>query len=174
MREEAIQYEDSGSAYWGEQRRGDGKLIAEGRGILITIDGRIYEGWFKNDRITGVGRDVSSNGEIYNGTYLEGRRHGPKGVLADSENGKYMGDFVQGRKHGNGVYIGGDGIKYEGEFENDKKHGKGLVTYTNGDTLSGDWQADKEQGTAIFKSSKGSEKRLYKNGTVVQRTVLFY
>lgn len=37
----------------------------------------------------------------------------------------YKGNFVDGRKEGNGVYIDSNGNTYEGNFVKNLKHGKG-------------------------------------------------
>jgi len=49
-----------GSLYWGEQIITDKNgRKAEGRGIMITGHGDIYEGWFKNEKMHGPGRHIS-------------------------------------------------------------------------------------------------------------------
>jgi hypothetical protein len=76
LKSESIYYEEIG-CYYGEQKiNKDGEREAEGRGIFIDFTGDIREGWFKNDRMNGIGRHVRITGEIYNGPYFEGLRHG--------------------------------------------------------------------------------------------------
>ncbi len=38
---------------------------------------------------------------------------------------KYVGWWINNKKHGNGILTCPNGDKYEGEFIEDKKHGKG-------------------------------------------------
>ena len=53
--------------------------------------------------------------------------HG-KGVLSNpSEFTKYIGEFVNGKKHGKGIYHYSTGGKYKGEWIHDKKHGYGVI-----------------------------------------------
>ena len=46
---------------------------------------------------------------------------------------KYDGDFVNGKREGNGKYIYEDSEYYIGQWLNDKRHGKGKEYYKNGD-----------------------------------------
>ena len=38
----------------------------------------------------------------------------------------YQGDWVNGQRHGWGIFTKPDGYRYEGEFKHNKKHGKGI------------------------------------------------
>jgi hypothetical protein len=44
---------------------------------------------------------------------------------------KYIGDIVNGKRHGQGVYIWPDGRKYVGEFENNRATGGWLFKTTD-------------------------------------------
>ena len=46
---------------------------------------------------------------------------------------RYIGNWLDGKMHGQGTYIYGDGDKYEGEWKDDKRHGKGTITYRGAD-----------------------------------------
>ena len=43
-------------------------------------------------------------------------------------NGKYVGEFKDGKRNGNGIFNSPDGSKYVGEFQDGKKHGQGIIT----------------------------------------------
>ena len=63
----------------------------------------------------------------------------------------YIGDLVDGKKHGHGKHITKKYI-YEGNFENDKMHGKG--TYTNLETYDvyeGEFFHNEFQGHGVMK-----------------------
>lgn len=47
----------------------------------------------------------------------------------------YAGDWLGGLPHGKGLYIGKG--KYEGNFVNGKKYGEGLEYFSNGDYYVG-------------------------------------
>ena len=46
---------------------------------------------------------------------------------------RYIGNWVDGKMHGQGTYVYADGDKYEGEWKDDKRHGRGTVTYRGQD-----------------------------------------
>ena len=41
---------------------------------------------------------------------------------------------------GNGCFIKANGDKYEGEFLSGKKHGDGVITYADGNIYIGQWR----------------------------------
>ena len=47
-------------------------------------------------------------------------------------NGKYEGEFKEGKREGHGVYTYNNKSKYEGQFKNDLFDGKGIFTWENG------------------------------------------
>ena len=48
-----------------------------------------------------------------------------------------VGEFKNGKYHGQGVYTYVIGDKYLGEFKNDEQHGHGTYTYKNGNKYVG-------------------------------------
>ena len=42
----------------------------------------------------------------------------------------FEGDFVDGKRHGNGVYTSKKGDRYEGEWKNDRREGYGILSFT--------------------------------------------
>jgi len=47
----------------------------------------------------------------------------------------YEGDFVNGKRHGSGVYVSVSGARYEGEWQNDMRHGYGILSFTAPESL---------------------------------------
>ncbi len=47
---------------------------------------------------------------------------------------KYTGQFLNGEKHGQGIYFYLNGKKYVGKWRNDKRYGQGTYIYKNGST----------------------------------------
>jgi hypothetical protein len=67
--------------------------------------------------------------------------HG-KGVYTQIIEGKekiYDGDFVNGKKEGEGTLLMTDGRKYKGKWLNGKQHGLGEIVLQNGDIKKGEW-----------------------------------
>lgn len=75
----------------------------------------------------------------------------------------YNGPFVDGKKHGQGKYIYDTEVVYEGEWKDDKRDGHGKITYDINKTTipkdlarfktasySGNWSNDKPSGKGVF------------------------
>jgi hypothetical protein len=50
--------------------------MRHGRGIFIGLDGSIYEGYWKFDKMSGFGRKVFIDGSVYEGDWLDGSQNG--------------------------------------------------------------------------------------------------
>ena len=59
---------------------------------------------------------------------------------------RYEGDWMNGKKHGQGVFLMGDGNVYSGGFEKDMYHHKGTLRCRNGDIFNGEWARGKADG----------------------------
>ena len=55
---------------------------------------------------------------------------------------EYVGEYKDGKKHGQGTLTIPDGGKYEGEWKGGKKNGQGTWTYYNGDKYVGEFKDD--------------------------------
>ncbi|XP_074634381.1 radial spoke head 1 homolog [Acropora palmata] len=98
----------------------------------------------------GQGKAVLPNGDLYEGSYDNGKRHG-KGMYSFRNNGaKYKGFYEQGKKSGEGVFDYPDGSKYEGRWENDERNGQGTYFYKNGDIYEGEWKGNKRHGSGVY------------------------
>ena len=53
---------------------------------------------------------------------------------------KYIGNFVNNKKEGNGTFEWKDKKKFIGEFKNGKKHGCGILINTKGKQKKGLWE----------------------------------
>ena len=65
------------------------------------------------------------------------------------ENGRYVGQVVNGLREGKGIYYVFNGDRYEGEWKNDKRDGKGIEYFHDGDRYEGDYRNDKREGKGI-------------------------
>jgi len=98
---------------------------------------------------TGKGNAVYSNGEIYEGDFVDGRRAG-KGKYSYANGDKYDGEFQDNKKHGIGRLTYNGKGEYYGFFENGKKHGEGMFKYPNNDIYSGWWRYGKKHGKGTY------------------------
>ena len=97
-----------------------------------------------------------ASGNKYVGEYKDGKSHG-QGTYTYANGNKYIGEFKNYKRHGQGTDTWGPnseraGDKYVGEYKDDKMHGQGTYTYANGTKEVGTWENDKMhgQGTKIW------------------------
>ena len=64
--------------------------------------------------------------------------HG-QGTVTLPDGSKYVGEYKDGKRHGQGTLILPYG-KYVGEFKDDKKHGQGTHTWPSGQKYVGEWR----------------------------------
>lgn len=87
-------------------------------------NGDVYKGFFKDGLPHGhgslkQGKFMSSAAFIYIGDFVNGSKNG-YGVMDDIVAGeKYLGNWVDNKKQGNGILVTSDGIYYEGTFNQD-------------------------------------------------------
>ena len=85
--------------------------------------------------LQGFGVFWSKTGDRYEGEWLQGRRHGQGrqtygGRFPDGFGGDvYEGDWVQDKRDGHGVMQMANGDCFEGEWAGDLKHGRGTFFY---------------------------------------------
>lgn len=82
-----------------------------------------------------------------NSTLPSNQRHGTKQLrLAGVLDGTYVGDLVDGKADGTGIWTGADGGVYEGGFSADKRNGHGIHRFADNDVYDGEWRDDKRSG----------------------------
>jgi len=81
------------------------------------------------------------------------------GVLYLWENGtKYMGEWKDGKRHGQGNMTYHDGSKFVGKWKDGKKHGQGTFIYYNGRKYVGEWKDNNQNGQGTETSTDGRKK----------------
>jgi hypothetical protein len=164
-----------------------------GFGIFINPDKKRIGTW-KNDIFNGWGREIKSNGEIYEGKFENDKLNG-KGIY---KNGGilYIGDFRNYKKHGKGElftnsyhYIGNfvnDDIEgfgkieyyeegvFEGNFYNNEINGYGTYKYKNGDFYEGQMKNGRMNGKGKLTRAKGKViEGLFVNGKYMANQSLY-
>lgn len=169
------QLQDGVVLYEGEFANG----LREGRGRVFNKDGSVArEGTFRggqlngectiyygspqayfvgsvvNDQPSGRGMEVTADGAMFEGEFLNGLRHG-QGRLHNAQKALvYSGEWVCGQKHGQGVFQD-DGGLYEGEFFRDAKCGFGKLTLFSGEQYVGEFVEDRFNGNGRFLNAAG-------------------
>lgn len=92
-----------------------------------------------------VKRVELKNGDVYEGEWLDGRRHGT-GVYRWRFGGSYEGDWDASYQHGRGIRTYRNGDVYDGEWSLDQRCGQGVMHYGNGEVYDGYWLDGQRHG----------------------------
>jgi hypothetical protein len=106
--------------------------------VVVLSSGCDFDLCVSGDCENGYGTYAYSGeweGDKYLGEWKDGKRHG-QGTYTYASGDKYAGEFKDGMMHGQGTYTYGlgewEGDKYVGEFKDDMMHGQGTYTEANG------------------------------------------
>ena len=134
--------------YCKDQHEYEGEWSAEkderhGRGVAFLRWGYYYEGYWKDNKMEGRGRLITSSGSMYIGDFVNDQRHGT-GTFTWGGGRRYEGELQKNVHHGFGRIYSADGVlEYEGQWANGKKHGQGVMRLPNGMSRRGIWNLNK-------------------------------
>lgn len=94
------------------------------------------------------------DGGRYHGELLDGRLHG-EGRLEYANGAFYEGEFREGLYHGQGTWRGASGDTYSGSFVNGLFHGVGVFTYADGSRYHGEFVAGRLHGQGQLETPEG-------------------
>ena len=135
-----------------------------GKGTLISKDGNIYKGTFKNGIFEGKGIFIQKNGNYYFGDWKNGKCEG-EGKLIINDLIEYNGEFKNNKKNVNGIEKYKDGSFYNGDFINNEKDGFGKFNYSDGSFYNGQFKNSLFNGEGEFNWNDGRNyKGSFKNG----------
>ncbi|GER49197.1 phosphatidylinositol-4-phosphate 5-kinase family protein [Striga asiatica] len=106
-------------------------------------------------RITREGVEFYSNGDFYEGEFHKGRCNG-SGVYNYFVNGRYEGDWVDGKYDGYGIESWARGSKYRGQYRQGLRHGYGVYKFYTGDSFAGEWRNGQSHGVGVQTCADGS------------------
>ncbi|KAG4980797.1 hypothetical protein JHK82_034046 [Glycine max] len=101
------------------------------------------------------GVEFYSNGDFYEGVFHKGRSNG-SGVYHYFVNGRYEGDWVDGRYDGYEIESWARGSRYRGQYRQGLRHGYGVYRFYTGDSYSGEWCNDQSHGVGLQTCSDAS------------------
>ncbi|KAI9222889.1 hypothetical protein BC828DRAFT_364761 [Blastocladiella britannica] len=112
-------------------------------------------GTYEGDRAAtgerhGKGRNTFPNGDVYEGEYHAGLRHGTGSYTWKRPKARYVGSYAENLRHGQGAMVYPDGSRYKGQWVKGKREGTGSYVYVNGDVYVGAWKEDLKDGEGIY------------------------
>ena len=102
------------------------------------------------------GEWTHSTGDKYVGEWLNDKRNG-EGVFEGFDGNKYIGQWKDGKRNGYGTDTFVNGNKYAGLFKDNKRHGQGILTYSDGTNYSGQWIEGEADGQGTMTHSNGNK-----------------
>lgn len=120
-----IHYAD-GSKYQGVTKSGK----YHGKGRMTHKNGDMYHGQWERGKASGVGVFLDKKGSMYDGEWFNDQYHGKGEEHWDYSKIKYVGDFIEGQKTGQGKFEF-DGNIYEGSFLEGQFHGRGVYYFAD-------------------------------------------
>lgn len=122
----------------------------------IQAGGQRYTGQFVRDgsRLTGRGRIVFANGDVYSGDLVDSQRHG-QGEFIWTNGQRYQGTWVKDVAQGQGKLVFANGNTYEGDVQQGLPQGQGQMTFASGDTFRGRFVAGKPEGSGTYRWANG-------------------
>ena len=97
----------------------------------------------------GQGKYTYPNGDIYEGLYAEGLRHGT-GVMVWAGGRQYRGGWERDKPHGRCEEVMPDRTTYKGEYEMGLRQGQGLEVTVYGDEYNGEWLKGLRHGVGDY------------------------
>ncbi|MET0869077.1 MAG: caspase family protein [Pseudorhodoplanes sp.] len=103
-----------------------------------------------------IGRSELSDGDRYVGEFRNHKRNG-QGTYTWGNGNRYVGEFVDDKIEGQGTFTFKDGARYVGPFVNEKRHGRGTYTWADRNVYVGDFVADKIEGQGTYSFANGNK-----------------
>jgi hypothetical protein len=112
--------------------------------------------------LNGTHAQVYDTVGTYNGHFVNGRRHG-YGVFNMNNFGRYSGEFRNNSMQGRGALALPTGRAYLGEWHDCRQHGSGIYTWPDGRRHEGEYRNGLKHGRGLFKFANGARSRVYQN-----------
>ena len=119
-----------------------------------------FKGQFVRDADTptysGTGKLSWANGDVFDGTLQNGKRHG-KGLFVWASGHRYQGDWVNDVASGTAKVDFVNGNHYEGAVDNGVPQDTGSMLYASGDRYVGRFSAGEPEGTGSYVWKNGQK-----------------
>jgi len=119
-----------------------------------------YEGPFVASHINGNGKFSWPDGSTYEGELVNGKRHGEGIYVAPGGIPTYEGQWCMGKRNGKGkLAYDSKGSLYDGQWSEGDKDGEGYQVWPSGNIYRGQWKSGKMRGdgTMLWTQPTGLE-----------------
>ena len=117
-----------------------------------------YEGELNEDGLYhGKGVITYPNGDKYVGEWKDGLRNGQGTIFFNEGNTKYVGEWKDDKFNVQGTITFVDGSKYVGEYKDNKFNGQGTLTFPDGEKYVGEWKDDEWNGWGTYTYLNGAK-----------------
>ncbi len=130
-----------------------GREISPGVRELTFADGSIYRGAMRGSSLHGRGEYISKSFK-YEGEFNDGLKQG-QGVYVWENGDRYEGPFTEDRPNGRGTYRFANGDAYEGEVKSGVIVGRGTYAAKGGDVFEGSFVGGKPDGIGVYRFASG-------------------
>lgn len=141
----------AGGAYAGGEYIGERNSFNRfhGQGVYTYTNGSIYEGQWVDGRKQGQGKQMHPDGSVYTGDWRDNQMHG-HGRMRWTNGDIYEGTWSDGHMHGKGVFTSANGDRFQGSFVVNQREGAGVLTRRNGERFEGVWKNSKREGKGVL------------------------
>ena len=150
-----VAYEESTNKEVGKYSGAIQNLYPNGQGNLIFSNGDVYQGEWLNGEMHGKGKIKHARGAVYEGKWEEDSFVMGIGEFSKENVGIYKGQLKGYRKNGKGILKCENGDIYDGLWKDDKMDGQGIIRYSDGKIYEGEWKNDKRHGKGTMKWTNG-------------------
>lgn len=146
---------------------------ANGFGRYTYYEGPIKysEGEWRGDKLTGQGKIVYVNGDVYEGQLEDGQEEG-FGTMTYATGDVYTGNFEDGNRNGEGTDVCVDGTVYHGQYKDNSVHGECVVKYSDGEKFIGTFKNGLKHGVGRLFTKNKVYLQTWKNDICLNMTLL--
>lgn len=113
----------------------------------------VYQGETIMGKPYGTG-EMKGSGGCYIGEWINGKKNG-QGEYVWNTGAVYTGAWVDSKRCGFGIYKGSNSVEYKGMYKDDKKEGWGVLKWPNGTTMYAEYMNNLLNGVCIEICSDG-------------------